>query len=342
MSLERPAPVRAAVIGTGAISQVMHIPILVEHPGVEVGVLCDTDVHKARAVADRFGVPEAVGPGGVVDRDDLDAVVICTPNHLHEELAIAALDAGKHVFVERPLALAPDGARRVVEAGRRAGTTLVVGLPHRFRPEASALRAYVAGGEMGRIHAVRGIWLNRRVLTFRPGWRQVPELAGGGALVDLGLPSLDLCLWLVGSPRMRRVTCITVPGDHGVEDAAVVFAESENGIAFTLEVSSRYYARHDHYYARVMGSEGSGSLPPLEIFRRLGGRPLEVTPRQPRPRGDEDPYTNAYRRQLDHFVRAVAGLADEALPEDQVALMDVLQAAYRSAREGREVTLSAT
>lgn len=342
MSQDGIAPVRAAVVGTGAISQVMHIPILVEHPAVEVGLLCDTDVHKARAVADRFGIPGAVGPGEVVEREDLDAVVICTPNHLHEKLAVAALEAGKHVFVERPIALTAEGARRVVEAGRRAGTTLVVGLPHRFRPEASALRAYVAGGEMGRIHAVRGIWLNRRVLTTRPGWRQNAALAGGGALVDLGLPSLDLCLWLVGYPRMRRINCITVPGDHGVEDAAVLFAESENGVAFTLEVSSRYYAGHDHYYARVMGSEGSGSLPPLEIYRQLGGRPLEVTPRQPRPRGDENPYTNAYRRLLDHFVRTVSGLADEPLPEDQVALMGVVEAAYRSAREGREVVVSDT
>lgn len=342
MSLDGPAPIRAAVIGTGAIAQVMHVPILVEHPGVEVGVLCDADVHKARAVADRFGIPEAVGPGKVVAREDLDAVIICTPNHLHEELAVAALEAGKHVFVERPIALTAQGARRVVEAARRAGTTLVVGLPHRFRPEAAAMRAYVAGGQMGAIHAVRGIWLNRRVFTARPGWRQDPALAGGGALMDLGLPSLDLCLWLVGNPRLRRVSCVTVPGDHGVEDAAVLFAESTTGVALTLEVSSRYFAGHDHYYARVMGSEGSGSLPPLEIYRQLGGRPLEVTPRHPRPRGDENPYTNAYRRQLDHFIRTVAGLADEALPEEQVALMEAVEAAYRSAREGREVSLSAT
>ncbi len=332
--------IRVAVVGTGAISQIMHIPILAEHPGAELAVLADVELHKARTVADRFGVPEAVDPSGVLGREDLDAVVLCTPNHLHEEQAIAALRAGKHVFVERPIALSSAGARRVVEAARESATALVVGLPHRFRPEASALRSYVTGGEMGRLNAVRGIWLNRRVPVMRPTWRQSAERAGGGALMDLGVPSLDLCLWLVGYPAIRRVTCITQPGDHEVEDAAVLMAASEDGVAFTVEVSSRYFARHDHYYARVMGSDGSGSLPPLEIYKQLGGRPLDVTPRQPRPRGDENPYTNAYRRQLDHFVRVASGAVEATLPDEQITLMRIVEAAYASAAEGREVLVS--
>lgn len=334
-------PLRIAVVGTGAISQIMHVPILAERTDVDLAVLADHDVHKAASVAGRFGIPEAVSGDEVVEREDLDAVVLCTPNHLHEEQAIRALRAGKHVFVERPLALTPEGVERILAVAEEVDRALVVGLPHRFRPEASALRSFVAGGEMGAVHAVRGIWLNRRVPVLRPTWRHSRELAGGGALVDLGVPSLDLCLWLVGYPRVERVSCVVVPGDHGVEDAAILMAQSEGGITFTLEVSSRYYAGHDHYYARIMGSDGSGSLPPLEIYKQLGGRPMEVTPRQPRPRGDENPYTNAYRRQLDHFVRVVTGVAESALPTEQVALMELVEAAYRSAAEGREVVLSA-
>lgn len=334
------ASLRVGVVGTGAISQVMHVPILAERPDVDLVVLSDSDVHKARVIADRFGVPEAVGPDEILVREDLDAVVLCTPNHLHEEQAITALRAGKHVFVERPAALTAQGVERVLAAARASGTSLVVGLPHRFRPEASALRSFAAGGEMGQLHAVRGIWLTRRVPVQRPTWRQNREEAGGGALMDLGVPSLDLCLWLVGYPEVRRVSCVTIPGEHGVEDAAVLMAQSADGTAFTMEVSARYFASHDHYYARVMGREGSGSLPPLEIYKQLGGRPMEVTPRQPRPRGDENPYTNAYRRLLDHFVRVVTGMAEATLPDEQVALMRVVEAAYRSAEEGREVMLS--
>lgn len=330
-------PLRVGIVGTGAISQVVHVPILAERNDVDVVVVADVDALKARTVADRFGVPEVADTDDVLTREDLDAVVLCTPNGRHEAQAITALNAGKHVFVERPLALTPEGSERVLAAARAAGKTLVVGQAHRFRPEVAALRGVIARGELGDLYAVRGSWLTRPVRVMRPTWRQDLAVAGGGALMDLGVPSLDLCMWLVGYPKIKRVTCTTRFGDHKVEDAATLMAETDQGMAFTLEVSSRYFAGEDRHYARVMGTEGSGSLPPLEIFKQLGGRPLEVTPRQPRPRGGEHPYTNAYRRQLDHFVRAVTGTGEAELPEEQIALMALIQAAYRSAKEHREV-----
>ena len=325
------SPSRVAVMGAGAISQVVHVPVLSEREDVELVALSDLDEHKAASVADRFDVPEALGPDGLLERDDLDSVVICTPNHLHEELAIAALEAGKHVFVERPLATSPEGVERVLEAARKADGVLVVGLPHRFRPEVAALRSFVAGGELGDIYAVRGSWLARQARIVRPGWRQDPEESGGGAL--------DLCLWTVAFPRIRRVSCQLRSDEHPVEDSATLLAVSEEGMAISVEVSNHYFAGQDRYYARVMGSEGSGSLPPLEVYRQLGGRPLEVTPNQPRPRGGENPYTTAYRRQIDYFLRAVKGQVEAPLPEEQVSLMALIQAAYRAAESGEEVTL---
>jgi len=89
-----------------------------------------------------------------------------------------------------------------------------------------------------------------------------------------------------------------------------------------------------------MGTDGSGSLPPLEIYKQLGGRPMEVTPRHPKPQGDENPYTNAYRRQLDHFVRVASGQVEAPLPGEQVSLMRLIEAAYASAASGREVVTS--
>jgi predicted dehydrogenase len=305
---------RVVVVGTGAISQIVHVPILAEREDVNLVAVSDVDLPKARAIAERLGIAEVVKPEAALGRPDLDAVVICTPNHLHEEMAVAALEAGKHVFVERPVAITPQ----------------------RFRPEVAALRAFVASGEAGHVYAVRGSWLTRRTPRARTTWRQDPKLSGGGALMDLGVPSLDVCLWLLGYPPVKRLSCVTTRGDE-VENAATLMAETDDGVAITLEVSSRYFAGQDRYYARVMGTEGSGSLPPLELYRQLGGRPLEVTPRQPRPRGGENPYMNAYRRQLDHFVRAVGNRAEAPPPEEQVRLMAVIQAAYRAAEEGVEV-----
>jgi predicted dehydrogenase len=283
-------------------------------------------------------VPNVCDDETLITRDDLDAVIVCTPNYLHEEMAIAALEAGKHVFVERPLATTSAGAARVIRAAENAGRVLVAGMPHRFRPGVVALRNFIAGGELGEIYAVRGSWMTRLMPGSRHSWRY-DRGAGGGALMDLGVPALDLCLWLIGFPTMKRVSCVMSPKGAGVEDAATLMAETEDGIALSLEVSNRLFAADDRYFARVMGTEGSGSLPPLEVYKQLGGRPIEVTPRQPRPSGGENPYTNAYRRLLDDFVQSVAGRSAVALPHEQVALMALIEAAYRAAETGREVEL---
>lgn len=333
----RTDPVRVGVLGAGAISQIVHLPILTERTDVDVTALSDQDDHKARAIAERFGVNRVESDEDLLHDDEIEAVFVCTPNHLHEAQAMAALEAGKDVLVERPLALTADGAERVARTAERTGRTVVVGMSHRWRPDVSALRSFVAGGEFGQVYAVRGAWLNRRLPLTRTTWRQKPEEAGGGALMDLGVQALDLCMWLVDYPQVRTVKAVTHVVDMEVEDAASVFLEMD-GIVLTLEVSWGYFAE-DRHHARIMGTEGSGSLPPLEVYKQLGGRPLDVTPRQPRPRGDENPYTNAYRREIDDFIRIVQGMKDAEIPREQAALMEVIEAAYRSAEEGGEVTL---
>lgn len=332
-------PVRVGLIGTGAISQIVHAPIFAEREDVDLVALADLDVHRAEALSRRFGVPLVMSADEVIEHDELDAVALCTPNHLHEEMAIAALEAGKHVFVERPLALTSEGARRVIDVAERTGLRLVVGMPHRYRPGVVALQSFLAGDELGDVYAVRGAWLNRPVPVTRPTWRQDPACAGGGVLVDLGVPALDLCLFLVGFPDIKRVSCAIRRNDDPVEYAATLMAESTDGIALTLEVSNRLFAGADRYYARVMGTEGSGSLPPLEVYKQVGGRPMEITPRQPRPRGGENLYTNAYRRLLDAFVRSVAGVTEIDPPREQIRLMRLIEAAYEAAEVGREVEL---
>jgi len=332
-------PIRLGIVGTGAISQVVHVPIFAERYDVDLVALADTDVHKAEALSGRFSVPLVMDTSDLIVFDELDAVVICTPNDAHERMAIDALEAGKHVFVERPLALTAEGAARVVEAAERSGTVLSVGMPHRFRPEVVALRSFVAGDELGELFAVRGSWLTRSIPAMRSTWRGDHKVAGGGALMDLGVPALDLCLWVIGYPDVKRLLCILGPTENGVESAATLTLETVEGLALTLEVSNRFFSGEDRFYVRVMGSEGSGLVPPFEVFKQLGGRPMDVTPRQPKPRGGENPYTNAYRRLLDDFVRRVSGYSEVVLPTEQQQLMSLIEAAYKSAQIGREVEL---
>ena len=331
-------PVQVGILGVGAVTQVVHLPMFSERPDVDVTAVSDPDRLKAEALATRFEVPRVLSDEEILTHDEVQAAVICTPNYLHESLAVEALERGKHVLVERPLAMSAKGVRRVLDAADAAGRHLAVGMIHRFRPDVGALASFVAGGELGDIYAVRANSLTR-MPALRSTWRQSQEKAGGGALMDLGVPILDLAFWLVDYPRIRRVTAVFRGGEGEVEEAATVFAVSESGIAFSIEVSWNLFAEADRHRARVMGTEGSGALPPLDIHKRLGGQPVDVTPRQPRTRGGENRYQNAYRRLLDQFVRAVLGETDVPAPVDQVHLMEVIAAAYRSAREGREIHL---
>jgi len=330
-------PLRLGIVGAGAVSQLVHLPIFAERVDVDLVALGDHDVHKAETLSQRFSVPLVMGADELLDFDELDAIVICTPNHLHEEMAIRALEAGKHVLVERPLAATSDGASRVIEAAVRSGTVLAVGMPHRFRPEVIALRSFIEGGELGDLHTVRGSWLTRTFASARPTWRVDRAAAGGGVLIDLGIPALDLCLSVCGFPEAKRITCLTTAEEGEVEHSASLMLETVSGVALTVEVSNRLFAGADRFYVRAMGSDGAGRFPPLEVFKRLGGRPMEVTPRQPRPRGGENAYTNAYRRLLDDFVRRVSGVGEVSVPVEQVGLMRTIEAAYRSAETGREV-----
>lgn len=330
------APLRIGVVGAGAISQLVHLPLLTERTDVEVVALADTDEAKARTIAQRFNVPRVVDDAALFADADLEAVVICTPNHLHEAQALAALEAGLHVLVERPLALTAAGARRVVEAAEAAKRSIMVGMSHRFRPDVNSLRSFVAGGDMGQVYAARVAWMNRRVNVRHTTWRQRPHEAGGGVFMDLGVQSLDLALFLLGMPEIQRVSAVFTHGEPDIEDAASVLMESSDGIAISLEVSWSYTHAEDRHYARVLGTTGSGSLPPLEVFKQLGGRALNATPAQ-RAAADGHDYMNSYRREIDHFLRAARGLVRTPDPAEQIHVMQVVEAIYRSGRERCEV-----
>src|SRR2546422_4474679 len=147
-------PIRVGVIGAGAIAQVAHLPALRRMAGVEVVAICDNDIAKARALAGRFEVRDSYDDiEDVLRYASADAVVICTPNHLHEIHAMAALAAGAHVLCERPLALTAPGVERLLQASEKHGKRVMVGMNHRFRSDVQAVRGFLAGGDIGPLQA---------------------------------------------------------------------------------------------------------------------------------------------------------------------------------------------
>ena len=198
---------RVAVLGAGAITQVAHLPVLRKLKGVEVAAICDSDFAKARSLAERFEIANAYDDiEELLGATELDAVVICTPNHLHEGHVLAALGAGLHVLVEKPLALNTASAQRVIRAAEKKDRVVMVGMNHRYRADVQIVRSFVQTGELGEVESVRGSWHVFRPSRAQLGWRLRRDLAGGGAMLDLGLSILDLGLWLAGNPRPVRVS----------------------------------------------------------------------------------------------------------------------------------------
>jgi predicted dehydrogenase len=315
----------------------VHLPVLSQLEDIELTAVCDADRAKAKAIAARFGIPHVFETDeAVFTSDAVDALVICTPSHLHEPQAIAALEGGKHVLVEKPLALSADATARVVAAAERADRVLMVAMNNRFRPDALALKPFVDGGELGDVFLARGAWLNRKVRVVRPTWRHRKATAGGGAMMDLGVQTLDLAMWLLGSPPVKSI-CTHFHYSDGmeVEDSAAIILRLQNGGGITLTVSWSLIADRDRHYMRLLGSRGSGAISPLGVFKDVEHGLLDVTPALPP--GRENVYTASYRAELSHFAAACRGDIEQPPPREQIELMRIVELGYESAARGVEV-----
>lgn len=332
------ADVRIAVVGTGAIAQLAHLPVLTKMRGVEVVALCDIDRAKARTLADRFGIEDVFTDiEDILEYDEIDAMVVSTPNHVHEPHVLAGIAAGVDVLCERPLSLTAKGVERILTAAERADRKVLVGNNHRFRSDVQALDRYLHGGELGKLTGVRSG--SYQVRGGVEGWRLRNPEAGGGVFFDHGFPLVDLALWLADFPPPKRVWAhMDRPrGASAVEEAALVTLECANGAAFTFDVSWSYVGAEERWWFEVLSSRGSARLAPLRVTKELNGRAVDVSPMGAAAR--ESAFIQSYRAQLAHFVAVLRGESAYEAPTDQVSVHRIIEAAYRSADDGREVRL---
>ncbi len=330
--------VRVAILGAGSAAQVVHLPILKRLRGVEIVGLVDTQERKARTIAERFEIPEvAEDLDSLAERVEFDAVLVCVPNHAHEDGVMAALRHGAHVLCERPLTVSRESAERLVEAADGAGRQLLVANNHRFRYDVRAIRHFVTNGDLGTIRFVRSTWLNRRSARPRHGWRRERLNAGGGALMDLGAQALDMALWTLDYPDVERVRARTWGRQDAVETGAVVQLALADSVTITVEVSWELADERDHHELYVLGSGGTAGSAPLRVTRRDVGGIVDVTPPTSRPA--RTLYQDSYRQEWAEFLRHVRGEKPIESPADQISLAAVLDACYESAMENREVQL---
>jgi predicted dehydrogenase len=330
--------VRVGLIGVGAVPQTAHLPILSKMRGAKLVALCDNDGDKTRAIAERFGVPDVFTDiDELLELETLDAVVIATPNHLHEPHVLSALRARLHVLCGRPLALSVRGVERLLAAAAKADRIIQVDNHNRFRADVQALDRFLHGGELGKLGGIRaGSYQTKRMLG---DWRYRRAEAGGGAFMELGYPLLDLALWFADFPAPVRVSAQMerARGSTTVEDSMLVQMECAAGTSFVFDVNWSYIGEGDRLWFDVIASRGSGRLAPLRVIKELNGRPVDVSPSGATAR--ESAFQQSYRAQLAHFVAVVRGDVKYEPPEDQIVVHKVLEAIYKSAEEGKEVRL---
>ncbi len=330
---------RIGLVGVGAAAQVSHIPVLKRMQDVELVALCDRDSEKAARVAQKFQVAKSTSRlDDLLDDDSLDAIDVCTPNFLHAPMATAALEAGKHVLCERPLARSAEEARQMLKAARKADRVLMCSVQHRFRADAQLLRKFVDKGDLGQVFYAKAGWLRQRTEWDSDEWRRQKRDSGGGVVLDLGFQMLDLSLWVLGGPKVDSVTASVHRQKKGeVEDSATAFLRLQNGATLALELTWGLLMEKDFAYLNLFGSGGAALLNPFRVHKGMHGTLVNVTPTLDTQRNQ---YKQSVEAQITHFAESLRkgqrpmGEAEEILP-----VMELMDAIYRSAEQGKEVKL---
>ncbi|HUQ19224.1 MAG TPA: Gfo/Idh/MocA family oxidoreductase [Gemmatimonadaceae bacterium] len=332
-----PSELRLALVGAGAIAQLAHLPLLAKIKGARLVAICDNDGVKAGALAQRLGVPDIyTDMEELLEEDRVDAVVIATPNHMHEPHVLRALRSRVHVLCERPLSLTSGGVERIIATAEKVGCMVVVGNNHRFRADVQQLNRFLQGGELGRIIGMRAGQYHFK--GGQHGWRSRKPEAGGGAFMEHGYPLLDLALWLSDFPEPVRVSAhMDVPRPNAVEDTMLVQLECAGGISYSFDISWAYVGQEERWWFEVLSTRGSARLAPLRVVKELNGRPTNVSPSGAAAR--ESAFLQSYRAELAHFVAMLREETPYETPDDQLKVMRVVEAIYRAAEQGKEIQL---
>jgi len=312
--------VRVALIGSGWI-QDFHARGVLAYPGAELMAVANHRAESASALAERHGIPEVTTDWrSLVTREDLDAVVVATPNALHAEQSVAFLDAGTHVLVEKPMAVSVAECEAMIAASRAGGASLMVAHCWRFREEVVVMRNRVAAGELGEIVKTRGYGVH--VAWGPEGWFVDPALAGGGALVDMGVHAIDTARFVLGDPQPGRV-CAAVGtryGSYRVDDDVIVLIGWSNGTNSVVE--SGWWQPHTE------GMEADTELYGTKGYAR-------IFPRDEPYEGYDHGAQPMYTEQMREFLGAIEeGRPPHPSGEDGRVVMQVVEQAYSSAAGG--------
>jgi predicted dehydrogenase len=348
--------IRVGVIGVGIIGK-HHIGEYSKNDGAEILAIADLNEAEARRVAEANGVPHVYADfRELLKRDDLQAVDVCLHNNFHAPVTLAALHAGKDVFCEKPMAGAYVDANEMLDTARKLGRKLSIQIGTLFSRETKVAKRLIDEGHLGKLYHARSTGHRRRGRPFVDGYATPSfvkkETAAGGALYDMGVYHISRLLYLLGNPKVERVTGKTyqeVAMDPGrkessgfdVEELGVGFVRMEGGIS--LDVIEAWAIHMNAFEGSfIVGSEGGIRLDPFSLHRPYADLEMDATfdlngydTRRRRLNPDE----SAYDSPISHWVAALQGRVP-LLPTAEIALQTMLisEGIYLSERLGREVS----
>lgn len=346
---------KVGVIGAGSISE-LHMGSYQNNPNVDMHAICDLNEQRAKQLAEKYGFAKVyTNFKDMMADSELQAVSICTWNNTHAELSVAALEAGKHVLVEKPLSTTVEEALRVQDAVRRTGNILQVGYVRRYSSNSQLLKQFIDAGDLGEIYYAKASCLRR--LGNPGGWFADKARSGGGPLIDLGVHMIDICWYMMGRPKVKSVSGNTYnrlgnraniknlsfykaadydASKNTVEDLANALIRFENGASLMVDVSFTLHAKKDEIIVRLYGEKGGAEIEPeLALVSEKYDTILNVTP-QVDSLGLN--VREAFQNEVNHFVDCCLTGATPISPvEDGVELMKMLCGIYESAEKGKEI-----
>lgn len=346
------AKLKVGLIGAGAIAG-SHITPVQQYPDAEVVAVADTSKARRDECAKTFGLDRTYAKAEDLIADpDIGAVMVALPNFLHAPVSLAALEAGKHVLLDKPFALDAKEAKQVVAMAKRKRRVFMLGMNQRYRPESQTIRALVERGEFGDIYHAQAYWLRRTGCPRFGTWFGDKKRAGGGALLDIGVHMLDLCLYLMGNWKPVAVSGAVYTnfgnrklgeggwgksdrGKHvfNVDDFGTALIKFKDGATVALNAS---WARHaetpNENDVELFGTEAGASAWQGKVFR-YGKKAGEYEVVAPQNVAVRHPHHNRHVHWLDVICRKAKA---DCTMEQALTVQKILDGIYASSKTGKE------
>jgi len=335
--------------------------------GASVVAVCDMNEEAAKTAAEKYNIPKVfTSVEDMLEDGDVDAVSIIVPNKFHAPLSIQCLEAGKHVFCEKPPALNAAQVEEMIAAAEKSGTTLMFNFNNRARPESIAMKGYVDDGTIGTINSAQAKWTRRTGIPGFGGWFTQKDFAGGGAVIDL-LHMLDLAMYYMGYPEPAYVVGKTfdtfmgnsefkgpwgIPDVEGgitdVEAAAHGFVTFKTGQVLSLQISWAEMVKREEVSVVFQGTGAGGKVERLFAVDGDDDTAIDTCELYVQEQGNSvnrtivaEPCADMGRiRSAQNFILALEGKEDPINTTDQaLALMKIIDAIYESSNTGKPVEI---